>query len=244
MSRGPLREALRLLEREGLVVAEQGRMVRVSPVSFSDLDELFALRIVNESFALRLSVPTMSAEHIDQAKQTLLAIDDAVRTEDWAAWRSNHRDFHRLLFEDAGDRTARFLQELFDHADRYLRIHHDRNGDAPAAAVTPPQRQSLMAVAAREHQGILQACVDRDAERAGTLMAVHLERIALRLFETATPPYEATRVREATEFVAGVGVARRGTRGRRRGWPRLRDLAIERRRRHSPVVAGARAGER
>src|SRR5271168_3489554 len=52
LSRGPVREALRMLEREGLVDGEKNRRPRVSPFSFDDLEGLYALRITNEAFAL------------------------------------------------------------------------------------------------------------------------------------------------------------------------------------------------
>ena len=58
VSRGPVREALRLLEREGLVEAELNCRVRVASFSPSDLEELYALRIVNEALGVRASVRT------------------------------------------------------------------------------------------------------------------------------------------------------------------------------------------
>src|SRR5689334_13784123 len=45
VSRTPLREALRMLERDGLVHAEPNRRVRVTPVSVDDLEQLYALRV-------------------------------------------------------------------------------------------------------------------------------------------------------------------------------------------------------
>src|SRR5207244_5260841 len=57
VSRTPLREALRMLQREGLIDSEPNRRVRVAPLSVSDLEQLYAARVVVEALALRLSAP-------------------------------------------------------------------------------------------------------------------------------------------------------------------------------------------
>ena len=55
VSRGPLREAVRMLQREGLVEAEVNRRGRVSSFSIDDLEQLYAMRIVHESLAIRIT---------------------------------------------------------------------------------------------------------------------------------------------------------------------------------------------
>src|ERR1700680_4698252 len=49
VSRTPLREAVRVLQREGLVEGEANRMVRVTPFSIQDIEQLYAVRIANEA---------------------------------------------------------------------------------------------------------------------------------------------------------------------------------------------------
>jgi GntR family transcriptional regulator, rspAB operon transcriptional repressor len=187
VSRGPLREALRLLERDGLVVTEHQRMVRVSPVSFSDLDELYALRIVNEGLALHQSVPSMTAADIALLQGHVGGMVDATRSDDWFAWSDHHRAFHAGLYSGVGERTARMLGELFDHADRYRRVYH--HDDRQAADV-----------AEREHREILEACAAGDREQSAVLLARHLARSALMLLAHAAPEHEPVLVREAMRF--------------------------------------------
>ena len=55
LSRTPVREALRLIEKEGLVASERGRQVVISPTSMTDLDELYALRINLDTTTVRLA---------------------------------------------------------------------------------------------------------------------------------------------------------------------------------------------
>ena len=56
VSRTPLPEALRLLQREGLVDAGHNGRVRIAAMSVDDLQELYALRITVEAIAIRVSV--------------------------------------------------------------------------------------------------------------------------------------------------------------------------------------------
>src|SRR5438093_11282 len=64
VSRTPLREALRMLEREGLIDSEPNRRVRVAALSPTDLEELYATRIVLEALAIKLTVPTLEEEDL------------------------------------------------------------------------------------------------------------------------------------------------------------------------------------
>ena len=58
MSRSPLREALRMLQREGLVEGALGKRSRVAPLNGRDLEQLYAMRIVIEAFAIQVTVAT------------------------------------------------------------------------------------------------------------------------------------------------------------------------------------------
>src|ERR1700735_2814313 len=60
VSRTPLREALRILQSEGLVEAEPTRRVRVAPLTAKDLEQLCVMRIALESTALRISIPRLT----------------------------------------------------------------------------------------------------------------------------------------------------------------------------------------
>src|SRR6478609_8207019 len=64
ISRTPLREALRMLQSEGLIEAEPNRRVRVAPMSPEDLEDLWIIRVTLETEALRLSMPRMTADDL------------------------------------------------------------------------------------------------------------------------------------------------------------------------------------
>ena len=68
VSRTPLREAVRLLQMEGLLRAEPRRRVRVSPLSTEDFEDLYAIRIALESLAVRLTVPQLDQTELANTK--------------------------------------------------------------------------------------------------------------------------------------------------------------------------------
>lgn len=188
MSRAPLREALRLLERDGLIETQHNRMVRVAGSSFADLDALYALRIVNEAFAVRLAVPTMTAEDIRWLHKSLDKLEEFATNLKWDSWYTEHRRFHLRLYEGAGERMLRIISEMFDHGQRYRLMYR---AEEPRAG----------SVAAEEHAQIVDACAAGDGAKASELMARHLARTALTLFASAAPEHEPSLVREATRFV-------------------------------------------
>src|SRR3954453_21679610 len=58
--RTPVREALRLLQREGLVLSEPNPRVRIAELSAPDAEELYVMRIALEAVAIRITVPTLT----------------------------------------------------------------------------------------------------------------------------------------------------------------------------------------
>jgi DNA-binding GntR family transcriptional regulator len=188
VSRTPLREAMRMLQREGLIEAEANRRVRVTPISLVDLEELYSLRIVNEALGVRLTVPHLTAEddafleHAVAEMNRYSAETDFVMKDRW------HRAFHERLVEQAGTRVVAFLRDLRDHAGRYRRMYVSSHEEAWPIAVI-------------EHDQILQAAHDRDATRAAGQMARHLARTALNVMGTIAPEHEPAAVRTALRTV-------------------------------------------
>src|ERR1700730_1857766 len=74
VGRTPLREALRMLQREGLVEAEPNHRVRVADFSIPDLEQLYAMRISLEALAIRLTVPFLQAVELNRLGRFLQQI--------------------------------------------------------------------------------------------------------------------------------------------------------------------------
>jgi DNA-binding GntR family transcriptional regulator len=119
--RSALREALRMLQREGLIEGEYNHRVRIAPLSSTQLEQLYALRIVEESLALQLSVPRFSAEQLDRLDWLLEAMEEHADPASFAARQVFHSEFHAILVSESGQRIARGARELQDHCGRYRR---------------------------------------------------------------------------------------------------------------------------
>ena len=199
ISRTPLREALRMLQSEGLVEGEPNRRVRVAPMSVHDLEELSVMRITLEAEALRLSVPLMSSEDFAGLEGYMAEMAHYAQEKDYRLWTVPHRQFHRALTAHAGERVNFVLGQMFDHNERYRRLHI---GHGPGAWATP------------QHREILDACKAGERERGAALLAGHLARTGLEVCELLDPDYEPEQLKTAV-LDAGGELPKRGSAGKR-----------------------------
>jgi DNA-binding GntR family transcriptional regulator len=173
MSPIPVREALRGLASEELVVAVPQHGYRVSQLTRADLEDLFRLRATLDVLAVRLAVPRLREGHLRTLQRELTDLAAAQRDHDWPRQRDHHRGFHFALFTAADSpRLLRTLSTLWDHCDRYLRLaegfreHPETVGE--------------------EHQVLMEACRARDVTLAVRRTREHLEftrRTAARMLE-------------------------------------------------------------
>src|SRR4051812_27073719 len=186
VSRTPLREALRMLQTEGLVDAQTNRRVVVTPISATDLEELVVMRVALETEAVRLSIGRLAPEDIAALEGRLAEMAHFARAKDHERWRAPHSAFHRGLTAPAGARVNATLGRLDDHAERYRRVHIKRTSKAWQT---------------RGHREILDAAKEGDREGAGRLMAAHLSATAFDVMELLEPGYEPARLRQTLEDV-------------------------------------------
>lgn len=184
VGRTPLREALRLLEREGLVEAEPQRRARVAAFSVDDLEQLYAMRIELEALAIRHTVIRLSDEELRKLAGLLSRMEESAQAEDYDRWEIPHRDFHSGLVAHAGDRMLRTIRQLSDHAERY-RHHYTMN--APYAWSRGVQ----------EHEDILDAATKRDPDLAAERLVRHYSTVVLSSIALLAPEHEPTLVRTA-----------------------------------------------
>jgi DNA-binding GntR family transcriptional regulator len=176
--------AQRLAARELIetIEAEPGRRVRVASMTVSDLEELCVMRVTLEAEALRLSVPLLTPEDLARLEGVMAEMAHFAQVKDHRRWVVPHRDFHRALTGPAGPRTNTLLGQLFDHSERYRRVHI---GYEPSAWATAGHRE------------ILEACKAGDRERSGALLAGHLARTGLEVIERLEPAYDPAQLRTA-----------------------------------------------
>ncbi|HVP01678.1 MAG TPA: GntR family transcriptional regulator [Solirubrobacteraceae bacterium] len=215
VSRTPLREALRMLQNEGLIEGEPNRRVRVAELSLADLEELYTIRIPLEVTGLRLSLPRMRPEDVGRLEGAMAEMAHFAELGEYRGWHVPHMAFHRGLTVYAGPRFNALLVQLFEHAERYRRMHFGR---------------LLSEQSTTDHRAILDAVKAADRDLAAALLARHLARTVFGIIELVDPAYAPDALRAVLDDVsattgheAGVEVSRpkRGT-GRRGSGARRR----------------------
>ena len=163
VSRIPIREALRQLETEGLIVFNPHRGAVVTTLSLEEIEEVFTLRADIESGLVRRAVAVIDAEHLARAAAILDRYERALRDRDVVSYGQLNWEFHCTLYE-AANRPVTFQvsQRLHQQSDRYIRMQ---------LAYTHWEER-----AKREHRAILAAARRRNAKRAAGLMRDHIIR--------------------------------------------------------------------
>lgn len=183
VSRTPVREAFRLLEQEGLVVAEHNKRFKVASFSPSDLEDLYMLRIAVESAALRVSVPQIGESDIDQLSELLASMNAAIAAESYDSWREPHDKFHATLLTHAGARTRACARDLATHAERYR------------YSVTLPASPMSWMQSQQDHYDLFESAVNRDGASASRQIAWHYGRVALSNLSLSAPLHDPRKLR-------------------------------------------------
>ena len=168
VSRMPVREALRRLEAEGLVVLQPYRGALVANLSSTELQELYELRIALETLALRFGIPAMDVQDFETMEVTLAQMD---LETDSANWLDLNTTFHTLLYQSAGRKLLHeHIENLRNKSDRYLRLFASRRDRTTHAQ--------------QEHWAILHACRERNIDQACNLLKDHLQSTVTSLAGT------------------------------------------------------------
>jgi DNA-binding GntR family transcriptional regulator len=191
VNRTPLREALRMLQREGLIDAQYNRRVRVSRLSTADLEELYAERIITEALGIRLTVPEMSAEDVERLRELIAEMEGLASAESFVEWERAHTEFHGRLVAGVGDRMRLRIDQLGDYTRRYRHAYSTMGTQAVEG----------FAQGAIEHVAIVDACERGDAEAAAGSLGRHLARTALTLISVREPTHDPATVRGALQMV-------------------------------------------
>lgn len=170
VSRTPLREAIGTLVKEGIVEYQPYRGNFVRQFTWKQVSDLYEVRKVLESLAIRLAIPNLTDEAHDELVGILQDVDAALAQDDIDAFNVADSRFHETIARLSKNET------LIDSLQRLgLQIRIMRN-----LANRDPD---VVERTAKERPHILQALESRDAELAARLMEEHIEGVRRSVVE-------------------------------------------------------------
>jgi len=159
VSTTPVREALRELSFEGLVKIDSYRGGVVNAVTREDVEEIVRIRQLLEPTAAREAVQGMTPEILGQAEAILI---EMAASDSWDVWVQGNRTFHQKIYEAASSRRLVAV------------INGLQSTQVVFVSSTLRKSPFLKETATKDHNEMIQAIRDGDAERLVEITLRHL----------------------------------------------------------------------
>jgi DNA-binding GntR family transcriptional regulator len=156
-SRIPVREALRILEFEGLVASEPHRGFTVTGIDPHQIEEIYEMRTVLETHALRVAIPLLADSDLDDLRELY---EGMVKAKEADVAFQLREEFYARLYSVAG--RPRLLTLI-------LRLRQE---------VARSLRQEPVQESSRHHERLFNAIELGDVELAATELASHYRKVA------------------------------------------------------------------
>ena len=171
VSRTPIREAIRKLELEGLVVMTPRHGATVAGITSKNLKDVLEIRGALEELAIELACQRMSDEQAEELRQVNRAFNEILDTDDALALANRDEEFHDCIYNATGNpRLQQILANLREQMYRY-RLVYIKDKD---------KRQVL----ASEHEKILDAVVNRRITEARQAIREHIDNQVLTILDS------------------------------------------------------------
>lgn len=162
VSRTPIREAIRKLELEGLVIMVPRKGAQVAQFTQKDIKDVLEVRASLEALAARLACERMDERSFLRLQLVNTEYEYAAKEKDIETMINKDVEFHEIIFNATqNDKLVQMFGNLGEQVHRF-RIAYLKNIDESMAVH-------------KEHSEILQALRDRDPKKAATLATTHIE---------------------------------------------------------------------
>ena len=163
VSHMPVREALRVLHGEGLIVTEDNRGARVRPIHPGFVQDLFDIRSAIETMLARRAAERRTEAHLARLRDAEARLEALVASGEIDRVPPVNREFHTAINDAAGNPGAMALVD-----GQWLLVaalwQKYGNDEARFTGVT------------EDHRHLIRAIENRDAAAASTLMGAHIEK--------------------------------------------------------------------
>lgn len=161
VSRTPVREAIRKLELEGLVIMVPRKGAQVAPITEKDLNDVLEVRLGLEELAMKYACERITDDQLEGMLVAMKQFEECLQSGELAKLAQSDEDYHELIYRATGNlRLIQIINNLREQIYRY-RIEYlkDKNVGESLAA---------------EHQELYYALQERDANRAIQCMKKHI----------------------------------------------------------------------
>jgi len=177
VSRTPIREAIRLLEVEGLVETTAKKGAVVLGISQKDVEDIYAIRELVEGLAARLAVERMNPLELRDLQKTFDLMEFYAQKNDVEELAELDNRFHQLIYEASG---SKILNLTLSNLHQYIQL----------ARLESLKMKNRLPCTIAEHQAILGAFLSKDPNSAETALTEHVKQARLywNKHEKATDP--------------------------------------------------------
>jgi len=156
----PVREALRMLERDGLVETAPYVGARVTTLTSKEVEETYFIRSHLESVATGLAADRITDDELADLDALMTKMDAAVEAQDGPTFSDLNREFHRTIIASCGNDMLRDLtMDIWQRHSGFQRVFRK-----------VPER---LRISQDEHGGIMAALRAHDSEQAARLALLH-----------------------------------------------------------------------
>lgn len=161
VSRTPIREAIRKLELEGLVVMVPRKGAQVASITEKEVKNVLEVRAALEELAVKLACQRMDKNQINELKSIMFEFDEASEEKDVNKLVAADIKFHDTIFKAAqNEKLQQIINNLREQIFRY-RLAYLRNN-------------YYHEIIRREHQEMIDAIENNDEDKAAKVASVHI----------------------------------------------------------------------
>jgi DNA-binding GntR family transcriptional regulator len=166
VSRTPIREAIRMLEQEGLAVTTPRKGAEVAKMTLKDMEDVLEIRDALDELAVRIACQKISDEQLKQLEDMKELFEKSTQTGNVKKIAEADVTFHDVIYEATGNpKLVTLLNNLREQIYRY-RVEYIKN---------PDNYPILIA----EHNAIAEGLKNRDKEAATLAMHKHVKNQAV-----------------------------------------------------------------
>ena len=164
ISRTPVRDALVRLAQDSLVEPVEGKKFRVTEISLKAINDLYELRKIIESYAIKNAIDKISEDDIREFKRDLSSMEASLNAKNMDNFFRLDYRFHFRIVEICGNsHIIRVISNLHDHIQRIRYFTEDIQGRVEKTLV--------------EHAKIIEALEDRNSLKAEEMLLEHLTHV-------------------------------------------------------------------